>query len=159
MSGYFIRESGPFTESNQHSQALTGAIEFRVGSPWGKTALVTGWGTNDQQFSPVHFEDYLTSSYVGIERRFGERLNVRAAVEDLRAWRVVETKSAIAQNLRPAGCKFQLPTPAAEVFTSTTPCKMAFLFRMRGRSAASSMTIPELLSCNTPFGSLQACKR
>jgi tetratricopeptide (TPR) repeat protein len=103
VSGYFIRESGPFTESNQHSQALTGAIEFRVGSPWGKTALVTGWGTNDQQFSPVHFEDYLTSSYVGIERRFGERLNVRAVVEDLRAWRVVETKSAIAQNLRPAG--------------------------------------------------------
>jgi hypothetical protein len=65
VSGYFIRESGPFTESNLHSQALAGAIDFRVGAPWGKTALVVGWGSNDQQFSPVHFEDYLTSSYIG----------------------------------------------------------------------------------------------
>jgi hypothetical protein len=103
VSGYFIREAGPFVEGNLHSQALTAAIDFRVGAPWGKTALVTGWGFNDQRFSPVHFEDYLTSSYVGIERRFGERLNVRAVAEDLRAWRVMGTKSGIAQNLRPAG--------------------------------------------------------
>ncbi|HEY1902278.1 MAG TPA: tetratricopeptide repeat protein [Terracidiphilus sp.] len=103
MSGYFIRETGPFTETNLHSQALSGAINFRVGAPWGKTALVTGWGSNDEQFSPVHYEDYLTSSYLGIERRFGERLNVRAVAEDLRAWRVVGANSGIAQNLRPAG--------------------------------------------------------
>jgi Tfp pilus assembly protein PilF len=103
VSGYFLRESGPFIESNQHSQAIAGAIDFRVGAPWGKTALVVGWGSNDQQFSPVHFEDYLTSSYIGVERRFGERLTVKAVAEDLRSWRVVETKSGIAQNLRPAG--------------------------------------------------------
>jgi hypothetical protein len=103
MSGYVIRESGPFTESNLQSQALTGAIDFRVGAPWGKTALVTGWGTNDQQFSPVHFEDYFTSSYAGLERWFGEKLNVRAIAEDVRAWRVVGANSGIAQNLRPAG--------------------------------------------------------
>ena len=53
VSGYVIREVGPFTESNIHSHALAGAIDFRVGAPWGKTALVTGWGANDQQFSPV----------------------------------------------------------------------------------------------------------
>jgi tetratricopeptide (TPR) repeat protein len=103
MNGYFLRESGPFTESNLHSQAISGAIDFRVGAPWGKTALVVGWGSNDQQFSPVHFEDYLTSSYIGVERRFGERLTVKAVAEDLRSWRVVGTKSGIAQNLRPAG--------------------------------------------------------
>jgi tetratricopeptide (TPR) repeat protein len=103
MSGYVIRESGPFTESNLQSQALTGAIDFRVGAPWGKTALVTGWGTNDQQFSPVHFEDYFTSSYAGLERWFGEKLNVRAIAEDVRAWRVVGANLGIAQNLRPAG--------------------------------------------------------
>ena len=68
MSGYVIRETGPFTESNLHSAALTGAIDFRVGAPWGKTALVTGWGANDQQFSPVNYEDYYTSSYIGIDR-------------------------------------------------------------------------------------------
>lgn len=103
VSGYVARESGSFTESNLHSQALSGAVDFRVGAPWGKTALLTGWGSSDQQFSPVHFEDYLTSSYLGLERRFGERLKVRAVAEDLRAWRVVGTRSGIAQNLRPAG--------------------------------------------------------
>jgi hypothetical protein len=103
VSGYFLRESGPFTDSNVHSQAIAGAVDFRVGAPWGKTALVTGWGSNDQQFSPVHFEDYLTSSYIGVERRFGERLIVKAVAEDLRSWRVVGTNSGIAQNLRPAG--------------------------------------------------------
>ena len=103
VSGYVSRESGPFTESNLQSQTLSAAIDFRVGAPWGKTALVTGWGASKQQFSPVHFENYLTSSYLGIERRFGERLNVRAVAEDLRAWRVVGTNSGIAQNLRPAG--------------------------------------------------------
>ncbi len=103
LSGYVIRESGPFTESNLHSTALTGAIDFRIGTPWGKTALVTGWGANSQQFEPVNFKDYLTSSYVGLEHRFSSRLNVRAMAEDLRAWRVVGSSSGIAQNLRPAG--------------------------------------------------------
>lgn len=103
FSGYVVHESGPFTESNLHSRALVGAIDFRVGAPWGKTALVTGWGSNDQQFSPVNFEDYLTSSYVGLERKFGERLIVRGVAEDLRAWRKVGANSGLAQNLRPAG--------------------------------------------------------
>ena len=103
VSGYAIRESGPFTESNLHSQAMAGAVEFRVGAPWGKTALVTGWGANDEKISPVGYEDYITSSYVGIDRRFGERLRVRAVAEDLRAWRIVGPNSGIAQNLRPAG--------------------------------------------------------
>jgi len=119
VSGYFIRESGPFTESNLHSQALAGAIDFRVGAPWGKTALVVGWGSNDQQFSPVHFEDYLTSSYIGLERRFGERLTVKAVAEDLRAWRVVGANSGIAQNLRPAGTLDFAPNRNFDVQVST----------------------------------------
>jgi len=100
-SGYLIRESGPFTERNENSRGLAGALNFRVGSPWGKTALVTGWGAGDQVFHPVEIEDYLTSSYVGLEHRFSERLMVRGMVEDLRAWRVVQGRSAIAQDLRP----------------------------------------------------------
>jgi hypothetical protein len=103
VRAYVVREADPFTESNLHSQTLTGAVDFRVGAPWGKTALVTGWGSTDEKILPVKFEDYLTSSYLGIERRFGERLNVRTVVEDLRAWRVVGTNSGIAQNVRPAG--------------------------------------------------------
>jgi tetratricopeptide (TPR) repeat protein len=103
VSGYVIRETGPFTESNLHSLATTAAIDFRVGAPWGKTALVTGWGKSDQKFSPVSYEAYYTSSYLGVERKFGARLNLKAIAEDVRAWRVVGSNWGNAQNLRPAG--------------------------------------------------------
>ncbi|MGA8089436.1 MAG: tetratricopeptide repeat protein [Terracidiphilus sp.] len=101
-SGYLIRESGPFTDTNEHSRGLTGAIDFRVGAPWGKTALLTGWGANDKLFTPVNYEDFYTSSYIGLEHRFSERLLLRGMIEDLRAWRVVGGAYAIAQNVRPA---------------------------------------------------------
>ncbi len=101
-TGFIIRESGPFTETNEHSRALTGSLNFRVGTPWGKTALLTGWGASDQLFTPENYEDYYTSSYIGLEHRFSERLLVRGMVEDLRAWRVVGGASGIAQNVRPA---------------------------------------------------------
>jgi tetratricopeptide (TPR) repeat protein len=103
FSGYVIHEAGPFTESNLHSRSLTGAVDFRVGAPWGKTTFVTGWGMSDQLFSPVNYEDYYTSAYAGIEHRFSPRVNFRAIAEDLRAWRTVGTNSGIAQDLRPAG--------------------------------------------------------
>lgn len=103
MDGYVLRETGPFTETNMHSAAFAAAVDFRVGAPWGKTALVTGWGENDQKFTPVSIEDYYTSSYIGLDRRFGDRVDVRAIVEDLRAWRTVGTRSGISQALRPAG--------------------------------------------------------
>ncbi|MGC2302950.1 tetratricopeptide repeat protein, partial [Candidatus Binatus sp.] len=102
-SGYVLRESGPFTEMNLHSRTLTAAVDFRVGAPWGRTALVTGWGANDQLFTPTNFENYYTSSYVGLERHFTSRLDVRAIAEDLRAWRIVGSKSGIAQDLHPSG--------------------------------------------------------
>jgi tetratricopeptide (TPR) repeat protein len=105
FSGYLIRETGPFTDSNianMRSIATTAAIDFRVGSPWGRTALVTGWGATDQLFKPVNYQNYYTSSYIGLERRFTPRLNVRAMIEDLRAWRAIAPQIAIAQDLRPA---------------------------------------------------------
>jgi tetratricopeptide (TPR) repeat protein len=103
VSGFFIRESGPFTESSLHSRALVGGVDFRVGQPWGKTALVTGWAASDQQFQPENTVNFYTSSYVGLERRFSDRLNVRAIVEDLRTWRIVGNRYGISQALRPAG--------------------------------------------------------
>ena len=101
-TGYIIRESGPFTESNLHSRTWTAALDFRVGAPWGKTALVTGWGATDQFYTPVSFENYYTSAYIGLEHRFSERFNARAVLEDVRSWRVVTANEGIAQNLRPA---------------------------------------------------------
>lgn len=65
--------------------------------------MVTGWGSTAQIFSPGSFENYYTSTYVGLERRFSDRLTVRGIVEDLRSWRTENGHSGIAQNLRPAG--------------------------------------------------------
>ena len=119
VSGYLIREAGPFTEINLHSQDVTAALDFRVGAPWGKTALVTGWGATAQHFSPISFENYYTSSYIGLERRFSDRLNVRAVLEDLRSWRIANGNSGIAQNLRPAGTVEFIPKRNWEVKAST----------------------------------------
>jgi len=102
-NGYLIYEFGPFTESNLHSRMLAGALNFRVGKPWAKTALVTGWGSSDQQFTPNGIENYNTSSYIGLTHRFSPRWNAEAIVQDLRGWRTVGVRSGNAQALRPAG--------------------------------------------------------
>ena len=102
FTGYVIHESGPFTETNLRSHDLSAALDFRVGTPWGKTALLTGWGRDDQQFNPENFETYYTAAYAGVDHRFSNRLDLRVLAEDLRAWRVVGTNSGIAQDLRPA---------------------------------------------------------
>jgi hypothetical protein len=119
VSGYVIREAGPFTESGVSSRSLSGAVDFRVGAPWGKTALVTGWGINDEQFSPVRYEDYYTASYVGLERKFSTKLNVRLVAEDLRAWRRVNGNSGIAQDLRPAATVGFMPSRNWDIQAST----------------------------------------
>ncbi len=103
VSGYAIRETGPFTETNLHSRDLSGALDFRVGRPWRKTAFVTGWGSRDLQFSPLIREYFYTSAYVGIEQKVSDRLSFKIIAEDLRAWRVEDDRYAIAQAIRPAG--------------------------------------------------------
>jgi hypothetical protein len=111
VDGFVLRETGPFTETNEHSTAFSAAVNFRVGAPWGRTALITGWGENDQTFSPVGIEDYYTSSYIGLDRRFGQHMEVKGIAEDLRAWRTVSPRSGIAQALRPSGIFQYNPTP------------------------------------------------
>jgi tetratricopeptide (TPR) repeat protein len=103
VSGYAIHESGPFSEMNEHSSATAAGVDFRVGAPWGRTALVTGWSASDQRFTPIATENYFTTSYIGAQHRFGEHLDVKALLQDVRAWRVVGANSGIAQNVRPAG--------------------------------------------------------
>jgi tetratricopeptide (TPR) repeat protein len=110
VSGYAIREAGPFTENNLNSRDLSGAVDFRVGRPWGKTFLLTGWGARDEQFNPVIREFYYTSVYGGIERRVSNWFTFRAVAEHLRSWRVEGPQFAIAQALRPAGTVQLTPT-------------------------------------------------
>jgi len=110
LSGFAIREAGPFTENGQHGRDLAGALEFHVGRPWAKNNLIVGWGARDEQFSPIPREFYYTSTYGGIERRFSDRLKVRAIGEYLRSWRVEIGQYAIAQAFRPAGNVVFSPT-------------------------------------------------
>jgi tetratricopeptide (TPR) repeat protein len=108
FSGNSIREAGPFTELPLHSRDFSGAVDFRVGRPWGKTTLLTGYNGRDLLFSPSESTDYAaiteyyqTISYVGLERQFGSNLRVQAAAEFLRAWRVEDLQYARAETLRP----------------------------------------------------------
>ena len=103
VKGFAIREAGPFTLKNQRSRDLAAVLEFRVGSPWAKTALITGWGGHDLQYFPTPTEYYLTSAYLGFEHKISERISFRALAEDVRSWRVNGTRFATAQALRPAG--------------------------------------------------------
>jgi len=101
FSGNVIREAGPFTQQTLHSRDFSGTLEFRLGRPWGKTAFLTGYTGRDLLFRPSIHEYFTTSTYAGVERRFGESLRVTAIGEYLRAWRVEGTEFAIAQTIRP----------------------------------------------------------
>lgn len=108
FSGDLIREAGPFTEMPLHSRDFSGDIDFRVGRPWGKTTLLTGYNGRNLLFSPSASSDYAavteyyqTVSYIGLERQFGANLRVSAAAEFLRAWRIEDLQYATAQTLRP----------------------------------------------------------
>ena len=96
-------ETGPFLEQDLHSRDLTGSLEFTVGRPWGRSALLTGYTVRDLLFRPLIREYYTTSSYVGLQHKFGTRFTVAALAEYLRSWRVQDNRYAIAQALVPGG--------------------------------------------------------
>lgn len=103
VNGYLMRESGPFTEMHLSSRTLAGELNFRVGAPWSKTALLTGWGVNDQWFKLTNTEDYYSSSYVGISHTFSPRVNFDALMQYVRAWRGFGPRWGIAQDILPTG--------------------------------------------------------
>jgi tetratricopeptide (TPR) repeat protein len=101
LSGNLIREAGPFTDQDLHSRQFSGGLDFRVGRPWGNTALLSGYNAVDLLYGPAVYEYYQTISYAGLEHRFNSRIRASAVAEFLRAWRVVGNDYAIAQTLRP----------------------------------------------------------
>jgi tetratricopeptide (TPR) repeat protein len=108
FSGNVIREAGPFTEMSLHSRDFSGQLDFRVGRPWGKTTLLTGYNARDLLYTPTpstnyraETEFYETISYAGLERQFGSRIRASAAAEFLRAWKIENLEYATAQTLRP----------------------------------------------------------
>jgi tetratricopeptide (TPR) repeat protein len=102
FSGSMIREAGPFTQQNLHSRDAAGTIEFAVGRPWAKTALITGYQGRDVLFRPLIREYYTTSTYIGIQRKFGQNWRAGVFAEYLRAWRVQDSLFAISQAMRPS---------------------------------------------------------
>jgi tetratricopeptide (TPR) repeat protein len=101
VNGSLIREAGPFTEMNQHSRDAAGTIEFQVGRPWGRTAMLTGYEGRDILFRPLVREYYTTDMYFGIQHKFGASWTAAALAEYLRSWRVQDASFATAQALRP----------------------------------------------------------
>jgi tetratricopeptide (TPR) repeat protein len=101
-----IREAGPFTDQNLSSRDASASLEFTVGRPWGRTSLLAGYTVRDLLFNPVIQEYFNTSSYVGLQHKFSNRLTVALLAEDLRSWRVQNTNYATAQALLP-GARFE----------------------------------------------------
>ncbi|MBW8747083.1 MAG: tetratricopeptide repeat protein [Acidobacteria bacterium] len=122
--GFFSAEFGSFTETPITERQVSGAINFRVGLPWGKTALITGWKTTDQRFDSSQLgnsRNFYTSTYIGLSRRFSSRFSAEAIAEDLRAWRsqpYSPIHSAISQALRPAASIRYSPTTRWEMQAS-----------------------------------------
>jgi hypothetical protein len=101
-----IREAGPFTNQDLNSRDASASVEFTVGRPWGRTSLLTGYSTRDLVFHPLIEEYFNTSSYVGLQHKFGDRWTVALLAEDLRSWRVQGVQYATAQAFLP-GARFE----------------------------------------------------
>jgi len=98
-----IREAGPFIDQDLHSRDASGTVEFTVGRPWGSTSLLTGYSVRDLLFRPTVEEYFDTTSYIGLQHKFGSRFTAAALAEDLRSWRVQSEQYATAQALLPGG--------------------------------------------------------
>jgi tetratricopeptide (TPR) repeat protein len=103
VKGFAMREAGPFTRLRLGSRTLAGELDFRVGSPWSKSALLTGWGVNDEWYKQINTEYYYSSSYVGIAHTFSPRVNFNALMQYGRAWRGAGPHWGIAQDIVPTG--------------------------------------------------------
>lgn len=105
MRANLMREAGPYTRSPLplRSSDKTATLQFTVGRPWGRTALITEYSVRDIQFPPLVREYYQTSAGIGLRRKFGERFTASVLADYLRAWRVQDNRFAIAQALRPWG--------------------------------------------------------
>src|SRR5262249_28961292 len=101
--GNAYREAGPFTLRHLSSRDLGATLEFTVGRPWGKNALVTGYSVRDLQYGPL-IRAYLTASpWLGLSRKmFDDRLQATLLGEYIRAWRVQDLTYVLAQAMRPA---------------------------------------------------------
>jgi tetratricopeptide (TPR) repeat protein len=101
VRGSAIHESGPFTLRNLNSRDLGASLEFEVGRPWGSNALITGYSVRDLLFRPAIREFFTTSTWVGMEHKFGQKMVITGLAKYIRSWRVQDLEFATAQVLIP----------------------------------------------------------
>jgi tetratricopeptide (TPR) repeat protein len=104
IRAYVSHESGPFVRRNLSSRDNVGNLDFTVGRPWGRNALVTGYHIRDFLIDKSQREYFTTSSYAGYQRTWGrdKRLKTTFLGEYIRSWRIQEQFFAISQAMRPA---------------------------------------------------------
>ncbi|ABF43608.1 Tetratricopeptide repeat protein [Candidatus Koribacter versatilis Ellin345] len=105
IRGEAYHEAGPFTDRDLSSRDVGTRLEFVVGRPWGRNALLTGYSARDIQYNPSIREFFTTSTYAGLQHTFGRErsLTVAALGEYIRSWRVQDDFYAIAQAIEPGG--------------------------------------------------------
>jgi tetratricopeptide (TPR) repeat protein len=107
INAYAIREAGPFIDQNLHSRDASADVEFTVGRPWAHTSLLAGYSVRDLLFRPLVEEYFNTSSYAGIQHKFGSRVTVAGLAEYLRSWQVYGENYALGEALLP-GARFEV---------------------------------------------------
>jgi tetratricopeptide (TPR) repeat protein len=105
VHGMASHEAGPFTAANLHSRDLFANIDFTVGRPWGNTSLLAGYSARDLLFRPSVIEYFTTTSYVGLQHKFSDRITAAILGESLRSWEVFHSNYALAQGILP-GARF-----------------------------------------------------
>lgn len=102
IQGEAFHEAGPFTDRDLSSGERGARIQFTVGRPWGRTALITEYSIRDIQFDPLVREFWSTTSGIGLQHQFGEKLKLAVLGEYIRSWRTQDTSWWKAQAIRPA---------------------------------------------------------
>lgn len=105
LHGSVGHESGPFTDADLHSREYFANLDFTLGRPWGNTALLAGYSARDLLYRPKSVEYFTTSSYLGLQHKFSDRITAALLAESLRSWEVFENRYVIAQALLP-GARF-----------------------------------------------------
>jgi hypothetical protein len=104
VRGYASHETGPFIRKDYSSRDNVGNLDFTVGRPWGRNALVTGYHIRDFLIDKIQREYFTTSSYIGYQRAWGRDKNLKTTIlgEYIRSWRIQDQFFAISQAMRPA---------------------------------------------------------
>jgi tetratricopeptide (TPR) repeat protein len=114
--GSASHEAGPFTDADLHSRDDFANVDLTVGRPWGNTALLAGYSVRDLLYrGSQSIEYFTTTSYLGLQHKFSDRITAALLAESLRSWEVFQSRYVIAQALLP-GARFDIrATPRLSV--------------------------------------------